>query len=134
VLLWCIKKMPNCICRRKYMWKCAKIMKMFWQNFVLQCAKVTTNNNTNHELPFLKIIFQLWPQRLTKLLFHTPRSTLLSMYYQLYIYIYHMRTRASPYRQHWLSVQFTYTHNKIIVLVYCWRWVKTNQCCQSLWP
>ena len=36
---WCIEQMQNCICRRVYMGKFAKTMKMSWQNTVPKCVK-----------------------------------------------------------------------------------------------
>jgi hypothetical protein len=38
--------------------KCDKMMKMSCQYVVPKCAKVTTDNNTKHRLPYLKILFQ----------------------------------------------------------------------------
>jgi hypothetical protein len=40
------------------MGKCAKIMKMSYQNAVPKCAKVTTISNAKHSLPYLKVTFQ----------------------------------------------------------------------------
>jgi hypothetical protein len=53
-----MEKMQECIWRRTNMGKCAKMMKMSWQNTVPKCAKVTIANKTKHRLPYLKIIFQ----------------------------------------------------------------------------
>ena len=122
VLLWCIEKMQNCICRRINMGKCAKMMKMSCQNVVPKYVKVTTRNNTKHRLPYFKIIFQGlmalrifnyghrgWQNSFYFLPNHQPHCECTTSY------IYHIRNNASSCRQQCLLAQFTYTHNKIIV-------------------